>query len=54
MRWMALTLFRMGFFRDCSQMVEVKKASFHKTCHKYPAMMKLGSYTLPKEDPENI
>ena len=25
-----------------------------KTCHTYPTMMKHGSYTLPKEDPENI
>ena len=25
-----------------------------KICHTYPKMMKLGSYTLPKEDPENV
>ena len=24
-----------------------------KTCHTYPIMMKLDSYTLPKEDPKN-
>ena len=23
-------------------------------CHTYPAIMKLGSYILPKEDPKNI
>ena len=25
-----------------------------KICHTYPTMMKLSSYTLPKEDPKNI
>ena len=25
-----------------------------KICHTYPTMMKLGSYTLPKEDPKSI
>ena len=25
-----------------------------KFCHTYPTMMKLDSYTLPKEDPKNI
>ena len=48
-----LTLFRMGFF-----------AAAHgwgggafwppllKISHTYPTMMKLGKYTLPKEDPK--
>ena len=26
---------------------------FSKICHTYPTLMKLGSYTLPKEDPKN-
>ena len=30
-----------------------KKAPLPKICHTYPTMMKLGSYTLPKEDPKN-
>ena len=25
-----------------------------KVCHTYPTIMKLGSYTSPKEDPKNI
>ena len=25
-----------------------------KACDKHPTIMKLGSYTLPKEDPKNI
>ena len=25
-----------------------------KICHAYPTVMKLGNYTLPKEDPKNI
>ena len=29
-----------------------KKAPVPKTCHTYPTMMKLGSYTLHKEDPK--
>ena len=31
-----------------------KKAPLPKICHIYCTMMKLGSYTLPKEDPKNI
>ena len=31
-----------------------QKGPLPKICHTYPTMMKLGSYTLPKEDPKNI
>ena len=31
-----------------------KKVPLPKICHTYPTMMKLGSYTLSKEDPKNI
>ena len=24
----------------------------HKICHRYSTMMKLGSFTIPKEDPK--
>ena len=27
---------------------------FFGAAHEYPAMMKVGSYTLPKEDTKNI
>ena len=48
-----------GHFRGCSRMRGGrgggrKKASFPKICHTYSTMMKLGSYTLPKEDPKNV
>ena len=32
-----------GLFRGCSQMGGGKKAPLPKTCHTYPAMMKLGT-----------
>ena len=31
---------------------EGKKACLSKICHTCPTLMKLGSYTLPKEDPK--
>ena len=31
-----------------------QKVPLPKICHTYPTMMKLGSYTLPKEDPKDI
>ena len=31
-----------------------KGAPLSKICHIYPTMMKLDSYTLPKEDPKNL
>ena len=31
-----------------------KKALLPRICDIYPTMMKLRSYTLPKEDPKNI
>ena len=30
-----------------------KNAPLPKFCHTFPKMMKLGSYTLAKEDPKN-
>ena len=39
------TVFRMGLF-EAAQGKGERGA--------YPTMMKLGSYTLPKEDPKNI
>ena len=41
----SLTVFRMGLF-EAAQGKGERGA--------YPTMMKLGSYTLPKEDPKNI
>ena len=49
-----LTLFRMGFFGAAHGWGETKRPPFPKICHTYPTVMKLGSYTLPKEDPKNI
>ena len=50
-----LTLFRMGIFTAANGWRGTKKAfSLPKICHTYPTMMRLGSYTLPKEDPKNI
>ena len=48
-----LTLFRMWVFRAAHRGVGAKMSPALKsvTC---PTMMKLGSYTLPKEDPKNI
>ena len=33
---------------------EAKRPPLPKICHTYPKMMKLDSYTLPKEDLKNI
>ena len=46
-----LTLFRMGLF-GAAHGEGGKKAHPPIICHIYPAMMKLSSYTLPKEDPK--
>ena len=47
-----------GLFRGCSRMmgggVKSKKAPLPKICHTYPTMMKIDSYTLPKDDQKNI
>ena len=48
-----------GLFRDCSRMCVWgggggKKDPLPKICHAYPTMMKIDSYTLPKEDPKHI
>ena len=40
-----------GPCRGCSRMGE-QKGLFPKICHMYPTMMKLGNYTLPKENPK--
>ena len=37
-----------GLFQDCSWMEGEGETNI---CHTYPTAMKLGSYTLPKEDP---
>ena len=47
-----LTLSRIGILGAADRW-GVKK-SVHKICHTYPKMMKLGSYTLAKEDPKNM
>ena len=44
----------MGIFGAAHGWWGDKKAPLPKICHTYPTMMKLGSYTLPKEDPKNI
>ena len=52
-----LTLFRMGIFGAAHRWRGGrggKKAPLPKISHTYPTMMKLGSYSLPKEDPKNI
>ena len=43
-----------GLFRGCSRMGGAFLAPLPKIRHTYPTMMKLGSYTLPKEDPKNV
>ena len=48
-----------GPFQGCSRMRGVggivgQKDPLSKMCYTYPKMMKLGSYTLAKEDPKNI
>ena len=47
-----------GAFRACSRMARGggwgEKATLPKICHTYPTKIKLGSYTLPKEDPKNM
>ena len=49
-----LTLFRMGFFGAAHGWRGGKKAPIPKICQTYPTLMKIGSYTLSKEDPKNI
>ena len=44
----------MVFFRAAHGWGRGQKNPSPKICHTYPTMMKLGSYTLPKEDPKNI
>ena len=47
-----------GLYLGCSQIGVggggQKKAPLPKICHTFPAIVKLDSYTLPKEDPKNI
>ena len=45
-----------GLFWGCSRMRGKLFAPPHlpKIRHTYPTIMKLGSYTLPKEDPKNV
>ena len=50
-----LTLFNMGIFGAAYGWGGQKGTPpLTKICHTYPTMMKLGSYSLPKEDPKNI
>ena len=50
-----LTLFRMGIFGAADRWgAKNVPPPLHKICHTYPKMMKLGSYTLAKEDPKNM
>ena len=51
---MLLTLFRMGLFGAAhgSRRGGGKGPYFSKICHTYSTMMKLGTVTLPKEDPK--
>ena len=45
----------MGFFGDAHGCgAGAFLGGLPKICHTYPTTMKLGSYTLPKEDPKNI
>ena len=45
-----------GLFWGCSRMGGTKKPPPppSKICHTCPTMMRLGSYTLPKEDQKTI
>ena len=43
----------MGIFRAAHGWGS-QKGPLPKICHTYPTMIKLGSYTLPQKDPENI
>ena len=49
-----LTLFRMGFLGSAHGWGRGQKVPLSKICHTSPTMMKLCSYTLPKEDQKNI
>ena len=54
-----LTLSRMGSFwaahgRGAGGQTPPPPPPLPKICHTFPTMMKLSSYTLPKEDPKNI
>ena len=44
----------MGLFVASHGLGGVKMLPLPTICHVYPTMMKLGSYTLPKEDPKYI
>ena len=46
-------LFRMGIFAAAHGYGGPKRPHLPKLCHTYPTTMKLGSYTLPKKDPNN-
>ena len=52
-RSLILTLFRMGIFGGAHGWGG-GRPHLPKICHTYRTMMKLGSCTLPKEDPKNI
>ena len=50
----ALILFRMGLFGAAHGWGRGKKSPLPKISHTLSTMMKLGSYTLRKENPKNI
>ena len=50
---MCWSLFLVGYF-DAGHGWRGKKVPSLKICQTYSTMMKLGSYTLPKEDPKNM
>ena len=52
----ALNPIQDGLFWGYSQMGRggAKSPPLPKICYTYPAMMKLGNYTLPKEDLKNM
>ena len=49
---LALTLFKIGFFGAAHGWQAKKTFSLKSVA--YPTVMKLDSYSLPKEDPKNI
>ena len=49
-----LTLFRMGFFGAAHGWGGAFWPALRKIRHTNPTMMKLRSYTLPKEVPKNV
>ena len=49
----SLTLLRSGIFGSAQGWAAIR-SSLPKICHTYPTVLKLHSYTLPKDDPKTI